>query len=310
MKDIERLYLFIHPPAHHSYRELMKPDMLVEEKWKNFVVEKSQDEKTLICIIDESLRDKELVSLSQQCFGERCIVNPYDDSPDTILLISQDLERTFNVRGNHEEWLPYEMWSSNNARKWAEGLKKEMKERRCSFNPEQVEVESFGNWTGCYHKYSNFMGKYLGLSNPIKKHPEPEFSSLLHFPMEVQQFVEHIPLDHYVQLFLFKRKDGCPMAQFFDGLRGVWELPHIATVEINPQKIEMFTFPPNSFIKVNGASRILEDGFIADVGDGCHPAFTTIIGKEIDFDKFRSALAKAKISDLDNRCRIYYSVET
>ena len=95
------------------------------------------------------------------------------------------------------------------------------------------------------------------------------------------------------------------MAQFFDGLRGIWEFPHIATCKINPQKVEIYTFSPNSSVKVNGASKILKDGFIADVGDGCHPAFTTIVGKEIDFDSFRSALVKAEISDLYNHSGFY-----
>ena len=44
MKEIKKMYLFIHPPAHFSYRELMKPNIQVEENWKNFIKENGQKE--------------------------------------------------------------------------------------------------------------------------------------------------------------------------------------------------------------------------------------------------------------------------
>lgn len=308
MRELKRIYLFIHAPAHLPYRELMRPNPPVEENWRKLVAEKGQDEESGICIIQGSAGDPELVTLAEEHFGERCVVDPCDEGPETMLLIAQDLEMTFRERGAYEQWLPYEMWSSCNARKWVEGLKKELESRGYSYDPEDVQVESFGNWTGCYHKYSMFMGRYLGLSRPVKKHPEPELSSLEEVPMKVSRFVEDIPLDHHVQLFVFEREDGRPMAQFFDGLRGIWEKPHIARVKVDPKGLELFTFSPNAFVKVRGASKILEDGFIADVGDGCHPAFTTVVGKDKELDEFRAALAEAEIFDLDEATRVHYRI--
>jgi hypothetical protein len=314
MKELETLHFFIHAPAKLSARDLLKLNSRVEENWRRVIIGAGENEKCACCIIQGSGGDRELVDLAREHFGDRCFVDPHDDSPETKLILAEDLQRTFRARGSHGEWNPYELWSSNNARRWAEGLKKEIAERGYGFDPEKLRAESYGNWTGCHHKYSSFLGAYLAFSQPVQKHAEQTLSTLKQFPNSVHEFVECIQLDHYVQLFLFRREDGAPMAQYLDGRRAVWESPHTATVEIDPQEVQLFTISSNALIPIKGASAVYRDGFLADVGDGTR-VHTTIVGAVIaksthmDFSTFRAALAEAAVSDLEEIRGVYYSVE-
>ena len=103
------------------------------------------------------------------------------------------------------------------------------------------------------------------------------------------------------------------MAQFWDGLRPVWAPTHTARVSIDPNKVDLYTFSPNSLIPVDGASRKLKEGLIADVGDGTHPAFSTIVGhgsKDGDFEELRTALVNAEIRPRDDKRTVSVAVET
>ena len=317
MNKIRKVYLFMHPPSRLSQRNLLKPNLPVEEHWKRLVQERAGEGDSAVCIVQGGAGDPGLVESGRAAFGDRCVVDPRDDSAETKVILADDLDRTFGRRGNHGEWNHYEVWSSNNARRWVEGLKKNLAQRAFCLDTDGVEMETFGNWTGCHHKYSNFMATYMGLSAPANKHAEPELSTLKGFPMHVGEFIECIRLDAHVLLYLFRREDGCPMAQFWDGLRPVWEPPHTAEVRLAPDKVELFTFSTNSLIPVNGASRLTPEGFVADVGDGAHPAFTTIVGcrttredVHVDYETFRTALVNAEIAPRERSSGVFYAVET
>ena len=173
-------------------------------------------------------------------------------------------------------------------------------------------METFGNWTGCHHKYSNFMAAYLGLTRPATIHAETSLSTLKGLPHKPAEYLECIPMDRHVLLLLFRREDGCPMAQYWDGLRPVWKPPHTATVTGYKRRVELFTFTSNAVIPVNGAAKRLRHGFVADVGDGTRPAYTTIVGtgrKDADVKEFRDALAGAKIEPHDDRFDVCWSVQ-
>jgi len=234
--------------------------------------------------------------MAQKYFPQRCVFDPNDHSNETKVIIAEDLERTLTQRGRLTEWLPYEIWSSNNARYWSEGLKKELAKLDLTYEPDNLNlVLSGAQWAGCITKYSIFMSKYLGLTRPadININLTPDVG----FPFKAT-FRERIGLDRHVQLFLFETPDGRPMAQFMDGFRGVWDPPHIATVSIDPYKVELNISFSRSVgcVPIQESSRFLEDGFISAVIDGCRQATTTILGAYISFDEFRDTMAKAKIT--------------
>ena len=312
MKPIEHLLLFIHTPVTYSYHKLLRPAPEIAANYRRILASKASEATTAACIIQSHRGDQPLVEAGQEHFGDRCIVDPSDNSDATKVLLIGDLERALGERGNHGEWNIYELWSSNNARRWVEGLKKELATRGFAFDPDALSMETFGSWSGCHHKYSNFMAAYLGMERPATLHAETDLCTHKGFPMDVAEFIECVPLDRDVLLFLFRRTDGCPMAQFWDGRRPVWERPHTATVTIDPRKVELFNFSPNSLIQVEGACRKLTDGFVADVGDGCHPAFTTVVGRtagDTDLEAFRTAMANAVIAAREGPPGVSYAIE-
>jgi len=312
-KPIKHILLFMHPPAQYSMYRMLKPAPQVEENWKKVLAEKGADPGNVVCIVHSSKKDQGLEDAARQHFGDRCIVNPRDNSEATRVLLAGDLDRTFGGRGNHGEWNPYELWSSNNARRWVEGFKRQLDQNGYHYDPATVTMETFGNWSGCHHKYSNFMAVYLGLKKPAQIHAETELCSLKSVPMPVHEFVELVPMDRHVWLAIFRREDGIPMAQYWDGLRPVWKPPHVARVTIDPKVVDLFNFSPNSLIPVSGACEKLKDGILADVGDGTHPAFTTIVGKNASAKEFavlRDALVNATVEPRDDKRRVSVAVET
>ena len=312
-RPIKHLLLFMHPPVTYSYNRLLKPATTVDANWKKELAKQGADKSTAVCIVHSGHRDQPLEDVAKEHFGDRCIVNPSDNSTATRVLLAGDLDRTFGGRGNHGEWNPYELWSSNNARRWVEGLKVQLKKRGYAYDPGTLTMETFGSWSGCHHKYSNFMATYLGMKQPAQIHAEIELCSLKSMPMIATEFVELKAMPRNTWLAVFRRADGKPMAQFWDGLRPVWAPPHTATVKMNPGKVELINFSPNSLIPVSGHCTKLKDGFIMDVGDGTHPAFTTVLTRsdsEAAFKELTAALSKAVIAPRDDRLQVSVAVET
>ena len=312
-KRITHVVMFVHPPVTYSMNKLLKPAPEIHERLYALVEEKAKDPATALCILQSSRGDKPLVERGTRAFGGRCVVDPNDNAEATRVLTADDANRACSRRGNHGEWVNYELWSSNNARRWAEGFKKTLAERGYALDTDALTMETFGSWSGCHHKYSNFMAAYLGLKQPAEIHAEMEYCTHKGMPMDVAEFVETTVLDRHVVLALFRREDGCPMAQFWDGLRPFHERPHLATVAFPPGEVDLYAFSPNSLIPVESDSRKRKDGFVADVGDGCRPVFTTIVGhsgKDADVERFCAAMRAAVISPVEGPPGVYYAVET
>ena len=103
------------------------------------------------------------------------------------------------------------------------------------------------------------------------------------------------------------------MAPYWDGLRPFHERPHLATVSFPPGEVDLYAFSPNSLIPVESDSRKVKDGVVADVGDGCRPVFTTIVGhsgEDADVARFCAAMRDAVITPVEGPPGVYYAVET
>ena len=302
MNQLSKLFLFVHPMP---YRKHTREEYLA--KWEEVLAVQGPDEQNVICILANELKEMELLrDMARRYFKERCVLDPDDYSVETKALLAEDLQRTFEQRGGSAEWLPYEMWSSSNARRWTEGLKRSLSDLGFTYDPDNMHMITCGQqWGGCLAKYSTLMSKYLGLTKPADV--RADLSPDAGFPVKAT-FVERVQMDRHVYLFLFRMPDGRPMGQYLDGLRAVWEFPHIATVPVDPAKVEIVTTSPNAYVKVDEASRGIEGGGIADVGDGCHPAATTLIGNQIEYEPFRASLIKAEIRLRDTRSLTQYMV--
>jgi hypothetical protein len=248
----------------------------------------------------------DLRRLAEEGFGDRCFADPDDHGPGTKILLAEDLERTLAGRGSKREWAPYEIWTSNNAWRWTEGLKKALEERGFRYQAEELELVTWGQeWGGCLAKYSAFMARYLDLNRPADV--RADLSPDAGFPIQAT-FVERVSMDRHVYLFLFRLPDGRPMGQFLDGLRAVWEPPHVARVRIDPARVEAVTTSPNGALKVEESRLTMPDGVVADVGDGCHPAMTSLIGNGIPFGAFRAALARARVESRSEKPGTSYAI--
>ena len=308
MKDLRKLCMFVHAIGKDRLSSGCITLTVGDDfytNWKRILEKESQDSGTALCAVGPI--QEELQDCCAQCFGDRVfslLQENEDHSDETKVLIADDLEKTLRQRGSIQEWIPEEMAVSRQARRLAEGLKKEMKQRGYSFNPETIEIESWGNvWSGCSMTFPMFLARYLGASRPVRRNVE--ISTRTDWPMQTNRFVNGYRMDHNVGLFLFIGANGLPIAQYVDGLRAVWEKPHIAVVPIDPDKVRVHTISPCSFSRLNEAAKVLEDRVVADVGDGCHPAFTTLVGTGMELPEFESAVAKAQILDRDDNCRMY-----
>ena len=303
MSEITRLYLFIHPmPRKAETRERYMP------LWEELITREGRNAENAICVLSNADNRfmRTLNGWAQDAFGDRCILDPIDEGPETQVLLAEDLRRTFGGRGSYTEWIPYEIWTSSMARKWTEGLKRELQERGHTYEPEALTVEACGQqWAGCLAKYSIFMPKYLGATKTTDTNAA--LSPDAGWPLKAE-FVERIAMDRQVWLFLFRTADGLPMAQYMDGLRAVWEPPHVVAVSIDPKRVEVVTSSPNRYLEPTGKAQVLEGAVVMDVGDGCHPAFTTLIGRDVPFDEFRDALAAGQVAPRQDRSRVQYGV--
>ena len=134
MPPLTRLHLFVHPmPRRASTRDEFMA------KWEELIRTDGPREDCALCILSNAPKEMALLlETAKAHFGERCIVDPNDDSKDTKVLLADDLTRTLSQRGNYADWLPYEIWTSNNARRWTEGLKKDLAALGFTYDPDAL----------------------------------------------------------------------------------------------------------------------------------------------------------------------------
>ena len=302
MPQLNKLYLFVHATP----RDPEKLDHFMPI-WDKLLHEEGKKEDVAVCMLSNSPKEMAILNgWAQEAFDDRAFIDPNDNGPETRLLIADDLGRTMQHRGNFTEWIPYEIWTSNNARRWAEGLKRDIATRGFTYDPDGLEVEAFGQqWGGCMTKYSTFIPKYMGLTQTTNVNAAlcPDVG----YPVAAT-FVERIGMADHVWLFLLQTSDGLAMGQFMDGLRAVWEPPHLVTVKLDPSKVNVVSSSPNGYVKVDETAKIVGDTVVMDVGDGCRPSYTTVIAPGMMFDELRAALAAGTVSALDARRRMSYKV--
>lgn len=291
-RSISTLYLFVHCLGDWESAAVRKE---YSEKYKTLFATEGPKKDVAICMLTCGPESKAIADLARQTFGDRCIVDPDDKSLATKGLIADDLERALYQRGSICEWTPYEMVASTNARRWTEGLKIELRNRGRIFDPNQLRMIACGQqWGGCLTKYSIFMARYLGLTKPAEI--RPDLSAYAGYPLKAR-FRECVPMDRHVRLYLFETADGKPMAQFLDGLRGVSDPPHLATVPVDASQVQLVAVPPTEQQQVQQvANPLAANTLLVDVGDGCRPVITSVVANKMSFAEFRNAMSKATIS--------------
>ena len=81
------------------------------------------------------------------------------------------------------------------------------------------------------------------------------------------------------------------MAHFTDGLRAVWEPEHIATVSVNPNRVQLVA-------RGDGMHQVTKDGFTAVVSTGCNSVLTILAADDFPYDEFRKVMSAASIESM------------
>ena len=276
-------------------------------KWAGLFAAEGPDEGAVLIVFFAGTAPPdgraELTALAHEKFPGRVLIWPQDTSIETKAMIADDLDRTLNERGRFDEWLPIEIWSSNRARRWAEGTKRELAKLGYAYDPATLRMVSFGRaWGGCATKYSSFMARYLDLQ--LTPDARADLCPSAGLPLAAE-FRERLALDRHVYLWLFELADGRPMAQFTDGRRAVWEPPHVARVSLDPEKVAVYA-PGGEYLRAPDVTRVEANAIIADVCDGCRPGITSLIADDIPYEEFKQALAAAEISPRSERRRVLF----
>ena len=293
MRVLSKLFLFV-----HALPRIAEERVEYLGKWEQLMQHEAPNEENALCILSVPREKEELKSLGLKHFGERCIIDPYDSSPETVALLGGDLLRTMSERGRQpggavtsviQAWSAYEMWSFKNARLWSAGLKRGLEKIGFAWDPQQLQVISCGmQWCGCLAKYSNFIPICMGLERPADV--LADLSPQAGWPAKAT-FTERISLDRNVFLFLFKTPTGRPMAHFVDGLRAVWEPEHTATVAIDPHRVRLVRTG-------EGLHQVTKDGFTAVVSSGCNSILTVLAGDGMGYDEFKKTMNSARIESM------------
>ena len=90
LEKIEKLFFFIHAPSKQSSRNMLKPNDPVEANWRQIAADEGKNHSYAFCVIQGNEGDPELVRIARDTFGDRCFVDPYDDSPEVRLQIAED----------------------------------------------------------------------------------------------------------------------------------------------------------------------------------------------------------------------------
>jgi len=184
--------------------------------------------------------DPPLIELAQQRLGGRCIVTPLSGSRESsrqelgeafIAGLHEDLRRAKETR--REGITEGEIGAWERSKAWATDLKRRFEANGYTFDPATVEFTAFGeDWCGCAATYPIHMGRALGLQKPVERRFDlinPDCSRLLLSSTAVAQ---NLPMPQDIRLFIFRSAEGRLLAQFFEGLHGLCDRPHVVRVRL------------------------------------------------------------------------------
>jgi len=135
-------------------------------------------------------------------------------------------------------WTSDPLGQSVIARGWAERVKQMFKERNLTFDPKTVKAEGWGeSFEGCVANYGRYLSTYLSLTNPIEDDfgmTVPDAPFLL-----TAKFVERVPLERGVRLYLWKAEDGLLIGFFQKSQAAIGEPSLFAQFPLAGLKLEV-----------------------------------------------------------------------
>ncbi len=311
---IDRLIFLIHPLCYAgcedegrcpmpeaSFRAYLECERTIQPKWNEALSKLASNEALVLLPIGWSKSQRALEERAQDVLGARCVVVRATASASGEFLpgmddafrtgVSDDLMAAFQTRGY--EWPAQDMKVVLFSRAYAREIEAAFRERGLAFDPETVRTEAWGeSFEGCVTKWSNGIGTYLHLSNPIEKNFEltvPDAPFILR-----SRFVECVSLANDVRLFLFEGSDLQPIGLFLKASHRVWDRPLFAHLPADQQVFEVKKKMGGTIQPVEEAEGIVK---VPVYGGSYSDEPTYILGKEGAFSAFRERLVAVTISE-------------
>jgi hypothetical protein len=267
--------------------------------------------------IIESLPD--LVDLAREHFGPRCVVCRLENNldqccetrgPEFVEGLEEDRRLGRKNRGCEVPQNEFSAWGRSKA--WALDMTEQLHGQGYTFDPDDVEFICFGeNWIGCGATFPIFIGRALGLAQPIKRRFDwmnPDWSPMFLGATAIDQ---DLPLAEHVRLFIYQTANAGPnygryIAQFWDGMRGIMERPHLVDVEFPAETVVECDVMGYPLCRARGLVeypyRYFHGPMTMRAGTGAHTSLYSTIAMavpEFPLEDFRAALLAGKVCDLE-----------
>jgi len=204
----------------------------------------------LFIIPGEPRETRQIVAFAAEHFGPRCVVMDLSGdaaSPKATGLefnrgLEADRRRAVENRpaGMTDEQFNGQVGAWRASKAWAVDLKEKLHTRGYTFDPATVKIVCFGSdWRGCAATYPIQMGRAWGLAEPIER----RWDLIMHDwgPLDVTStvVVQNVRMPAHVRLFVFKSERGRYCAEYWEGLHGPMDRPHVVTLEFPPGSVRV-----------------------------------------------------------------------
>ena len=312
MKDpVERIIVMVHPAIYSASKwkpgfaakhlDYIEYEEEVEGRWLE-AMERTTDREVLVAC---SPATEELGDSIRSTMGHRGIVvqdniinrrNLWKSllGDEARLGLGRDLMAMFWRNGY--SWDSGPMVQPVIARGWAERIRVELNERNLAFDPGSVRAEGWGeSFEGCVANYTRYLGRYLGLANPI----EVEFEMTVpdaRFLLDAK-FLERIQLPDDLRLYLWRLADGRLAGWYHRAFASIGDGSLYSIFEVGDMRVEVRG--KRELYWPSRESRVTrEEGRLRVPVEGDH----YIIGGDVGADRFRDLLAGAEIIGGEDIC--------
>ncbi len=315
---IDKLVFLIHPLCYAgcedegrcpmpeaSFRAYLEYERKIWVKWNEAISKLASKEALVLLPIGSTKSQRALEEQAQNVLGARCVVVRATASVSGEFLpglddafktgVADDLVAAFQARGY--EWPAQDMKVAVFSRAYARQIESALREQGLAFDPETMQTEAWGeSFEGCVTKWSNGIGAYLYLSNPIEKNFEmtvPDAPFILR-----SRFVECVALANDVRLFLFEGNDMQPIGLFLKVSHRVWDRPLFVHLPADPQVFEVKKKMGETIWPVEDRNVSTEEVVKVPIYGGSNSDEPTyILAKELVLSEFRERLVEAVISE-------------
>jgi hypothetical protein len=261
------------------------------------------DEGAAVMFLPSGMKgDPPLIAATERVYGGRCVVTSLDGSREAaraalgdgfVRGLEVDQGRARRFRGG--ELTEGEIGAWERSKAWACDLRQRLRANGYTFDPATVEVLALGeDWCGCAATYPIHMGRAWGLRQPILRRFDlmnPDCSQAL---LEASVIEQAIPLPRRVRLYLFRSSEGRWLGQYWEGLHGLYDRPHVALARFAPGTARLVSMAGDPTGNPAGELTI-------GVGCGGHtPYGAPLVQAEAgaSLEDFRQALVSATVRDV------------